>query len=276
MADILTCPVCGAPLRQAERRYVCANAHSFDISAKRYVNLLVGKDGVIHGDNKEMIDARHRFLQGGWYRPLLKRVGELCLSVFPTHGVLLDCGCGEGYYTDGICQTLKMAGKAPSCVGVDISKNAMMLAGKSASAKEGSLALAVASVYRLPIADDSCDMAVSLFAPLCDTEFLRVLKKGGHLLLAVPGKKHLWGLKELLYDTPYENELKDTDLGGFSLVSQCTVEDTVTLTDGNTVCDLFSMTPYGYRTPKAGRERLQACTSLTTPISFELLLYRKN
>ncbi|MBO5789970.1 MAG: methyltransferase domain-containing protein, partial [Clostridia bacterium] len=156
MVEVFACPVCGAPLLKEERRYACKEGHSFDLSAKRYVNLLVGADGAVHGDNKEMILARHRFLSGGWYGALLEKIKELCLSVFPSVGVWLDCGCGEGYYTAGICEALANAQKSAHCIGVDISKDAVILAGKSEFAKKGALELAVASVYHLPIRDESC------------------------------------------------------------------------------------------------------------------------
>lgn len=37
---------------------------------------------------------------------------------------------------------------------------------------------------------------------------------------------------------------------------------------------LFKMTPYYYRTPKAGRERLLSMDEVLTPISFEVLCYK--
>ena len=71
-------------------------------------------------------------------------------------------------------------------------------------------------------------------------------------------------------------EVKDTALDGFSLVKRCSVQETVTIKDAQAISDLFAMTPYGYRTPKSGRERLQAKDELETLISFELLLYVKD
>ena len=37
----LLCPVCGLQLNREDRRYVCANHHSFDIARQGHVNLLV-------------------------------------------------------------------------------------------------------------------------------------------------------------------------------------------------------------------------------------------
>ena len=59
------CPKCSAPLTFSEKHFECVNRHSFDISAKGYVNLLLGAKAGVHGDNKEMITARRSFLSLG-------------------------------------------------------------------------------------------------------------------------------------------------------------------------------------------------------------------
>ena len=275
MKDVFACPVCSAPLHKVDRSYRCQKRHSFDVSAKRYVNLLVGADGAVHGDNKEMILARHRFLNGGWYQPLRQSVQALCVQSMPVHGVLLDCGCGEGYYTDGICQALEQAGKDPFCIGIDISKDAVILAGKTEPAKKETLELAVASAYRLPILDESCDMVVSLFAPLSDASFLRVLKKGGYLLLGIPKEKHLWGLKQMLYDTPYENDEILPQTEKLRLVSQRKVTAQITLASPEDIDAVFRMTPYYFHTSQKDKEKLLALQTLETPIEFVIGEYEK-
>ncbi|MCV6072213.1 23S rRNA (guanine(745)-N(1))-methyltransferase, partial [Escherichia coli] len=59
------------------------------------------------GDNKEMMQARRRFLEGNHYDPMRQEVARLCAKY--TEGTthqLLDIGCGEGYYTDQVQQSL--------------------------------------------------------------------------------------------------------------------------------------------------------------------------
>ena len=58
----------------------------------------------------------------------------------------------------------------------------------------------VAGIYTLPLQDASVDAVVSLFAPICEEEFLRVLKPGGILIAAGAGREHLGALKRVLYD----------------------------------------------------------------------------
>ena len=61
---------------------------------------------------------------------------------------------------------------------------------------------------------------------------------------------------------------------GFSLVEERTAEGTLTLT-GESVQQLFAMTPYYWNTPADGAARLAQCTALTTEIGFRFLVYRR-
>lgn len=53
------------------------------------------------------------------------------------------------------------------------------------------------------------------------------------------------------------------------------VERRVTLPDGQTIRDLFGMTPYLWKTPKEGLERLHALERLEVQTAFDLHLYRR-
>jgi len=267
---IFTCPVCQGPLTRETGRCVCPQGHRFDLSARGYVNLLPPSHRGDHGDNRQMIAARRAFLDGGWYQPLLDGAVEICRTL-PDVKTLLDTGCGEGYYTDGILSALP----GVRGFGIDISKDALRFAGVRKSVTEGRLALAAASVYRMPVASGTVDLVLDFFSPLATEEFIRVLKAGGYFLYAIPGPRHLFGLKEVLYDTPYENRLSDTALPGFRLVCEREVEGTLRLTEASQIRSLFMMTPYAYRTGARGRERLEQLSELVTPISFRLLLYRR-
>ena len=80
-------------------------------------------------------------------------------------------------------------------------------------------------MYKRQVLEASCDLAMNLFAPLCAGEILRVLKPGGVFLLGVPDRRHLWQLKQAVYREPYENELKEPELPGFSLLEDYPVKD---------------------------------------------------
>ncbi|MEO0598010.1 MAG: putative RNA methyltransferase, partial [Chloroflexota bacterium] len=70
--SIYKCPVCAEPLTIEDRRFVCANNHSFDRAKEGYVNLLLAnqKNSADPGDSKAMVRARRDFFSGGYYAKL--------------------------------------------------------------------------------------------------------------------------------------------------------------------------------------------------------------
>ena len=271
MTSLLRCPICSAPLERVERTYVCPNRHCYDIAKEGYVNLLPAnkKHAKDPGDDKEMAAARTRFLDGGHYEPLRDALCKLIVERKP--GVLLDSGCGEGYYAEGICKALKGQGLNVRVAGVDLSRSAL----KKASRRERDAEFAVASVYHLPVADDTADVLLNCFSPLALEEFQRVLRSGGTYLYVVPGAKHLWELKQVLYEQPYENEEEETPYEGFTYEGIVPVEFTMQL-DGAALQDLFRMTPYYWKTPKSGSERLAALDQLDVTASFRIHVFRRD
>lgn len=275
MSGLLTCPVCGRPLTRDEKAWACKKGHSFDVASEGYVYLLPPnkKHSKDPGDTKQMVAARRAFLEAGCYEPFHRRLCELAceaLAAVPAPAVL-DAGCGEGWYTSALLDALRAAGKEPEVCGFDISKFAVRAAAK----RHKGIAFAVASAFSIPAAEASADLIVNVFAPIVPDELRRVVKPGGFLLLAVPTPRHLYGMKELLYDAPYENEYRETAYPGFSLVCRETVADTIELTSPALIEALFSMTPYYWKTPPEGCERLRQASSLRTEIGFDFLLYRR-
>jgi 23S rRNA (guanine745-N1)-methyltransferase len=270
MSDtVWMCPVCGKSLSASDLSLVCETRHNFDRAKKGAVYLLPPnrKHSKIPGDDPEMVRARRDFLSKGYYAHLREAVIDALSPHLDGNRVLLDAGCGEGYYTAGIHAAFPSA----SVYGADISKTAANYAAKADPA--GSYA--VASVFHLPILDASCDAVVSIFAPYCGEEFLRVLKPGGIFVMAIPAAKHLWEMKTAVYDHPYENEVKDYALAGFTFLGKREAKREITLHCAEDIRSLFGMTPYAYRTGAKERERLQALTELTVHAEFEVLSYQK-
>ncbi len=261
------CPHCKSELLSDGLRRYCINGHSFDLSRAGYVNLLPPAAASVHGDNREMIDARRRFLDLGYYGFLKDAVSETAAARLPKAGVLLDAGCGEGYYTEAV------AARRPDLhiLMIDISKYALRAAARRMKGAE----LAAASLYSLPLPDASLDGLMLLFSPFCLSEFARVLKRGACLLMAIPARRHLYGLKSILYDTPYENEVRDFEIEGFRLLSHEHLSRQVRFEGPEAVDALFRMTPYFYRTNETGKARLAAAPFVETELSFELLCYEK-
>ena len=269
MKQIFSCPVCHSPLLREERRYVCAHGHSFDIAKQGYVNLLRSQNAGAHGDNAFMIEARKRFLSKGYYAPLAHALATKILSYAKQDTVLLDVGCGEGYYTTHAHTALE--GKNSKIYAFDISKDAL----KATAKRRLDASLFVASAYEVPVLNGSVDMATLLFSPFCREELLRVLAPDGILVMAYPGVEHLWGLKQALYDTPYKNRPEDTEIEGFVLLEEEKIAKEIFLPDNETVMELFAMTPYYYKTGEKDKAKLALLSSLTTKIEFHLCVYKK-
>ena len=275
MNSLFACPLCQAPLDAGPRAYTCPNGHSFDRAGAGYVHLL--PPNRMHskspGDDRKMVAARAAFLERGYYAPLAQALGNSAvrlLSATP-QPVVLDSGCGEGSSTRHLFLALCAAGLSPRLAGVDISKFAVRRAAKRLEAGE----FAVASVYRLPLPDHSADLVTNVFAPLCQEEFARVLKSGGHFLYVVPAPRHLWQMKEILYHHPYENPDKREEYPGFRLLDVQEVEGTIHLSCQEDIMALFGMTPYAWKTPREGIARLSALDALSCETGFRIHHYQR-
>lgn len=271
--SLFRCPLCAAPLERETGAYRCCGGHSFDVAREGYVHLLPPnqKHSALPGDDRDMVLARRDFLSKEYYQPLLNTISSRILTLSGETPTLLDAGCGEGYYTAGVYQALRAAGKRPRAAGTDISKFALRAAAK----RERGAEFAVASSYRLPLAEESVDVLLNCFSPLALEEFRRVLKPGGAFLYVVPGAEHLWEMKEILYDKPYPNEEKETPYEGFVYREIVPVDETLLLDCREDLQNLFRMTPYFWKTPRAGAERLAALDRLEVRASFRVHVFEK-
>ncbi len=263
------CPICNSKLNVENRSYKCENGHSFDMAKQGYVNLLPAnkKHSDNPGDSKEMVLARREFLESGRYDCFTEKLCEIVNSLFDGERInIADCGCGEGYY-DGKLNALNCDF---DLYGFDISKEAV----RFASGKYKTYHYAVGSCFNMPLCSNSFDLALNIFAPMVESEMARILKTGGYMIYAVPGKEHLMGLKRLLYENVYENEKKHTEYEGFEFTGRYSVKDKITL-NGDLGVKLFKMTPYYFKTDLSATDKIVENNGFTTEIHFDFLVYRK-
>ena len=272
MAELFVCPLCGGTLTRQAGSLRCPAGHCFDVAREGYTYLLPvnRRHSKSPGDDKAMAAARSAFLGKGWYAPLRDALCKLSVSLTGDTSAVLDTGCGEGYYTAGVYYALLDAGKAPTVAGTDISKPILRLAAK----REKNIQFAVASSYRLPVADTSIDLLLNCFSPFAQEEFQRVLRPGGRMIYVVPGAEHLYQMKAVLYDTPYKNPVQEVAYPGFRAIGEREVQGTITVPHDQLEA-LFAMTPYYWKTPRDGTARLAALPELTTDIAFRFLLFEK-
>lgn len=270
---MFTCPVCHNILKKSEHSLQCKNGHSFDLAAQGYVHLL--SSNKMHskspGDNAEMVNGRTKFLNSGNYQTLSDELNKTIASLSKNQPRILDAGCGEGYYAERLYKSLCENGKKPKFACVDISKRAV----RHAARRLPNGQFAVASLFDLPLADKSVDVCYNVFSPICASEFARVLAHNGHFVAVYPAARHLFGLKEILYENPYENDEKTFELDGFEIEKRQRVSYEFSLASNDLIESLFMMTPYYYKTPIEGSRRLSTCKNLTTEADFWIITYRR-
>lgn len=264
------CPVCGGVLTQNGNSLICEARHCFDISSAGYVNL-AGPRQHGNGDSREMVSARTAFLGAGYYAPFAREVCDRAAG-YAKGGLIIDAGCGDGYYS-----LMAVGASGGALLGLDLSKYAVAAAARSARRQSLDATFAVASIFDMPVRDSCADVVMNLFAPCAQDEFARVLKPGGHLIVAGAGRDHLAGLRTVIYDkvTPNTRRADLPEAGAFIQVDTARVRYSVTLTRAADVQSLFAMTPYYYRTSGTGRERLAGLDSLETVVDFDIFVYRK-
>lgn len=268
--DILICPVCKKALHKEERSYFCVGEkkHCFDISSSGHVNLCPGR--ATGGDDKKAVRSRTEFLNLGYYRPIVDKVCEI-LADLNGECAIIDAGCGEGYYTNRIAQST-----CAQTYGFDLSKEAIISASKSAKRQNMSnVVFAVGGIYELPVSNESADAITNIFAPCAETEFTRVLKKNGLLVVVTAGKNHLYGLKKSVYNVVYTNEERADMPQNMILDKKHNLFYTIKLDSAEAIRNLFSMTPYSYRTSEKDMRKLLALESLETEIEVDIFVYRK-
>ena len=219
-----------------------------------------------------MVEARTRFLNEGFYAPLLHALIETVREQGKNVHTILDAGCGEGYYTVGVKNAMIERNPDIKTFGIDVSKDAI----HAASLRDRSLRLAVASIFDLPVHDESIDLLINLFAPYDKTEFSRVMKSDAVLIRVFPAERHLWELKSAVYDVPYENEIDTFELDGFTQVKKSFLRIPIELESREQIDALFKMTPYYYKTSREGQARLRALDTLSVHAEFYLIVYKKS
>jgi 23S rRNA (guanine745-N1)-methyltransferase len=270
--SLLRCPICAQHLDIIGRTYKCPSGHSYDIAKEGYVNLLPAnkKHSASPGDDSGMALSRSSFLSKGYYAPLCKELCRICEEFSADAVNIVDSGCGEGYYSQSVFAHLTEKGCRVSLAGVDLSKPSLKKAGRRCPQGE----FALASVYHMPICDGAADILINCFSPLAQDEFRRVLRAGGIFIYVVPAARHLWQLKQVLYEKPYENAEEKIEYPGFEYIDVRAVDFSMQL-DNAALEEVFRMTPYYWKTPREGAQRLSEIPSLEVEASFRVHIFRR-
>ena len=276
MNTLFICPVCSSALDMKEKTYKCEQGHSFDISREGYVNLLPAnrKKSKSPGDTKEMLEARSSFLSKNYYDFLTVTMVDHINKIATNRQrlTLLDSGCGDGHFICSIYNQLKKNLTLEiDATGTDISKPALKIAARESK----NINWGVASSFRLPIRDNSVDILIRMFAPGDNAEVVRVLKADGHLITVTPGPMHLFGLKEVVYNSPRPHNRPKPALEQMIEINEVNVKETINITDNTDLKNLLTMTPYYWNGDREVKEKFDLLTELTTQVDFIITIYKK-
>ncbi|MGF1910372.1 23S rRNA (guanine(745)-N(1))-methyltransferase [Vibrio kasasachensis] len=267
------CPLCHSSLSFTERTYRCSNNHSFDLAKEGYVNLMPvqHKRSKDPGDNKEMMQARRRFLEKDYYLPMKQTVAKICTEyLLGTSHQLLDIGCGEGYYTDEVATHLSQQLPSAQVFGLDISKIAIRYAAK----RYLNCQFSVASSHRLPFSDQSLDAILRIYAPCKAEELARCLKTGGIVVTVTPAGRHLYQLREHIYQDVRLHSEDAEELEGFTLEHEKKLNYMMALAP-NDGFDLLQMTPFAWKASDELRDTLKTADHFDCEADFMIRIYRK-
>lgn len=283
LTHLLTCPVCYLRFSRVGSSLKCINGHSFDVAKEGYINLALGK---MPGDTKEMLLARREFLERGYYHPLSAALNEIVASYVQTqeqivgglpHFMLLDAGCGEGYYLGQIQQYLVEHFPQMECcaVGLDISKDAIRMAAR----RYKQLSWVVANVKeRLVFANDALHVLLNIFAPRNVDEFARIVMLGGIAIVVIPGPSHLHRLRSVLHLLDIEEQKEQRVIEQFSarfaLLTSKSITYQISLKKAEIALAVL-MTPNSWHMSDELRQGMEELEVLETEVSFTCLVFQR-
>lgn len=266
------CPLCHQAMQFSQQQWRCNNNHQFDCAKEGYVNLMPvqHKGSKQPGDSPEMMQARRAFLDAGCYQPLQQRVAEILDEALPLDAtMLLDIGCGEGYYTAAVAERLNRQ-RHMAIFGLDVAKIAIKYGAK----RYHQVNFCVASSHRLPFANGVLDAVLRIYAPCKAAELARTVKPGGLVVTVAPGPRHLYQLKALIYPQVQLHDDAEEHLEGFELISREKLAYEMELT-GKQGFNLLQMTPFAWRASIETGQELRGQPFFACETDFVIALHRR-
>ncbi len=261
------CPLCQQALLLKAGSYRCTDNHSFDQAKQGYVNLLPVqfKHSKEPGDNKAMVKARRAFLDKGYYQPLANNMLAFYKKYADKNADIFDAGCGEGFYTH------QHKTKLNSVYGVDIAKETIKIAAR----RYQDCFFSVATLSDLPFSDEKFGWILSVYAPILEDEFTRILDHNGYLLTVTPADNHLIELKSLIYRKANKHDTSKQVIEKLALIEEQRLSYHMHFTNSTDIINLLAMTPFAFKASAELVTNLEQLTFFDCQADFVLRLYQK-
>ena len=216
---------------------ICPGRHCYDIARQGYVNFVPNQRDMFY--TRALFEARARVFAAGIYAPVAERIGDALRRFVPGEcPVIVDAGCGEGYYTRAVCPERRM-----TRIGFDLSKEAVRMAARGAR----EAAFFAADLKRIPLADGCADAVLDVFTPADYAEFARVLRPGGVVIKLAPRSGYLAELRQAAGALLRRKTYDDGDVSRYAHAKmRVLAEETITYTlpvSPEMAADLARMTP---------------------------------
>lgn len=184
----------------------------------------------------ELFAHRRAVFCDGFYAPVADAITGLATRYLPENRrVVIDAGCGEGYYSHFLAQKLDT-----ETYGIDNSKDAVLAAAKVL----GSARFMVADLANMPVQTGAAGLVLNILTPANYGEFARVLCENGAIIKAIPGERYLQELRACVFaQNDYSNQKTIDHMAAHTDIAEHkTIEYTLNVSHDQ-LLSFYKMTP---------------------------------
>ncbi|WP_237563776.1 putative RNA methyltransferase [Halalkalibacter okhensis] len=273
---IFACPICKSSMKVMDfKSLICSYHHTFDFAKQGYMNLTTHSVNTKY--SKGLFEARRKLMnEGAFYKPVSHAIAKIIsehLVKTKENISILDTGCGEGSHLSNICDMVRSDFfKSVVGVGIDLSKEGIMIASKNYSNK----IWAVADLANTPFKNKQFDVILNILSPSNYTEFNRLLKRDGLIIKIVPQSGYLKELREHLFHKPEKQNYSNSETverfnESFQVVESSRLSYTMNLNQSS-IEWLVQMTPLTWSTTEERVKSFFNKDSAQITVDLDLLI----
>lgn len=277
--NIFACPICNSSMKVLDyKSIICSNHHTFDFAKQGYINFTTHSVNTKY--SKGLFEARKEIItEGAFFEPLSHAIAKVIFNhvTKTTEKIsILDMGCGEGSHLSKICDIVSSNYyNSVVGVGIDISKDGIMVASKNYTEKIWT----VADLANTPFKNEQFDVILNILSPSNYSEFKRLLKTDGVVIKIVPQSGYLKELREHLFNRPNKQKYSNIETvkrfnENFQVVESSRVNYTINLNKTSSQW-LVQMTPLTWTIPEERVKPFLNKDSTQITVDLDILIGKK-